>query len=159
MRIPRIVQSILLGALVFGVVVGGVWLFTGESSPVAFTIGLSRLIRQRERTLLYETDHAVIANVMRDFATERRWSSDQPMSGAGHDPWMILGSDPSLPPAVRVLKPSSVFLFQDYVELEFGGALMHFGIRTFRPGLPGHGTKWLAEGVWFYAEDGRVPSQ
>lgn len=152
-------QSILVGSGVFVAVVGGVWLFTGETSPVAFTIALSREIHQREHALLYQTDHALVASAMREFATDRRWSHAQPPPSPGEDPWMYLGDNPLLPPAVRVLKPSSVFLFEDYVELEFGGALMHFGIRTFRPGLPGYGTKRLGEGVWFYSENGTVPSQ
>jgi hypothetical protein len=158
-RISRIIQSILLATFIFGAVIEGVWLFTGEHSPIAFTIGLSRLIRARERALLYETDHEVLAQVMRDFATERRWSSVSPLKTSSDEPLLIDGDDGSLPPALRLLKPSRIYLFDDHMELEFGGALLHFGIRVFPPGIPGQGTKRLGDGIWFYAENGQVPSQ
>jgi hypothetical protein len=145
-------------------VISILWLIFSEHSPLAFVIGLRHAINQRERGLLYDTDHAVLAQIMREFATDRQWASGQPTKSEfgppEFGPLIAFGaSDQSLPPALRVLKPSRIIIFDDRIELEFGGAFLHFGIRAFRPGLPGNGTKRLGEGVWFYSEDGYVPSR
>jgi hypothetical protein len=63
------------------------------------------------------------------------------------------GEDASLPDSLRLLKPSAGKITADEFQLEFGGTFLHFGVRAFRPGLTGSGTKRLADGFWFYAED------
>jgi hypothetical protein len=134
------------------------WLIRSEHSPLAFVIALRHSINQRERGLLYQTDHAALAQIMREFATDRQWASGQPTKSEFDPLAAFRASDESLPPALRVLKPSGILIFDDRIELEFGGAFLHFGIRAFRPGLPGNGTKRLGDGIWFYSEDGYVPS-
>jgi len=75
------------------------------------------------------------------------------------DGTFLYGDDPSVPAALKLLKPSSIRINDENIDLEFGGALLHFGIRAFRPGLAGSGTKQLGEGLWFYSENGRFPSK
>ncbi len=147
-------RVIIVGACLL-IAGAAVWLYP----VVSFVGGLDHLIKKRERQLLYDTDHRALAEIMRDFATERQWSSGQPPRSDFGDFVHFPSNDPSLPPAVRLLKPSGVVIFSDRVELEFGGALLHFGVAVFRPGIAGEGTKQLGEGIWFYAENGRVPSE
>jgi hypothetical protein len=155
----RIKLSILIAACIFAAGGAAWWLVAAERSPIAFVLGLRHAITQGEQALLYQTDHKVLAQVMREFASERQWSSGHPPRSTFGDFIFFYGEDSSLPLALRVLKPSSVRVFDDRVECEFGGAFLHFGIAAFRPGLAGHGTKKLGDGIWFYAEDGRVPSR
>jgi hypothetical protein len=126
--------------------------------PVTFAIGLHHLIVERERQLLYNTDHQALARLMRDYAARRVWSSGQPPKSDMGAFIYFWGEDESLTDSLRLLKPSSGKITADEFELEFGGTFMHFGVRVFRPGLAGSGTKRLADGLWFYAEDEKVPS-
>src|SRR2546425_8578405 len=142
-RVIMAVCALILGAAIW-------WLLRAEHSPVAFVIGMRHAINQRERGLLYDTDHAALAQVMREFASERQWSSGQRPRSSFGDFVYFAGDDLSLPPALRLLKPSSVRIFEDRIECEFGGPFLHFGVATFRPGISGHGTKHLGEGIWFY---------
>jgi hypothetical protein len=115
-------------------------------SPVSFIFAMHHAMRQHERFVLYEIDHAAIASELRDVASQRGWKQfDMP------------ASDPSFPPALRLLKPWGIWSSPDYAELEFGGAFGDIGIRAFRPGLAGYGTKQLGDGIWFYSEDGSCP--
>jgi hypothetical protein len=150
---------VLVVLLIVSTIAACVWLFTSDRSPVAFVIGLQHAINEHERILLYRIDHAALAQIMRELAQERRWTSTQVPRSKSEDPLIIDGSDPSLPPAARLMKPSHVVISDDHIEFEFGGAFLHFGIRTYRPGVPGEGNKRLGDGVWFFSEDGRVPSE
>jgi hypothetical protein len=64
---------------------------------------------------------------------------------------------PRVPAALRVLKPSAISVHPDYIALDFGGPFFQMDIRAFKPGLAGEGTKRLADGLWFYSEDGSYP--
>jgi hypothetical protein len=114
---------------------------------------------QKERTLLYHTDHAELASELRRFAADRRWN--KPDKKDTRD--FYYGNDPALPRAVRALGPCWVEIKDDRVDLGCGEAVFDesrsFGISVWREGLPGWGTKKLADGVWFYADNGRVPSR
>ena len=123
-RIITVVGAVIVAA-------GAWWLLEAEHSPVAFVIGLHRAINERARTLLYDVDHEALASVMRQFASEREWSSGQPPRSDFGDFVYFRGSDPSLPAALRLLKASSVRIFDDRVECEFGGAFLHFGVAAF----------------------------
>ena len=122
---------------------------------MAFAFGLSRSIAERQRIILYQIDHPSLAILLRDFATRQRWS----VADSANKKAVFHGDDPSVPPALKLLKPSSVYIDDDSIDLEFGGALLHYGISAFRPGLAGSGTKQLGEGLWFYSENGRFPSK
>src|ERR1700724_898935 len=139
----RTIKRWLIIALCGVAAINGIlWVVFSEHSPLAFVIGLRHAISQRERGLLYDTDHAALAHIMRDFAAERQWSLNAaPTPPFGWTSWpgesfvYFRSNDESFPPALRMLKPSSVSIFEDHIELEFGGAFLHFGIRAFRPGL------------------------
>jgi hypothetical protein len=114
----------------------------------------NRLTREEERELLYNVNHVVLASELRTFANEKRWS--KPVTTSDSD--CFHKSDP-IPASLQILNPSQICVFDDRVEYDCGGPFLSFGIAVFREGVPGHGTKKLGEGVWFYAEDGRVPSE
>ena len=118
-----------------------------EKSPVAFVLTLRHLINQKERFILYEIAHKTVAKALRDFAEQHRWTRAD-----------ISANDPAIPKELQVMKPSAVWIFEDRVELDFGGAFLSFGFRVFKPGTDGYGTKRLDEGVWCYSEDNRVPT-
>jgi hypothetical protein len=114
----------------------------------------NRLTREEERELLYNINHEVLASELRSFANQKRWSKTVPSA----DSDCFHKSDP-LPASLLILNPSQICVFDDRVEYDCGGPFLSFGIAVFRKGIPGHGTKKLGEGIWFYAEDGRVPAQ
>ena len=124
-------------------------------TPLAFAFATNRMDREQERQLLYNVDHRVLAAELRKFASEERWSKQANSS----EPTLVNANDPRLPTALRVLHSSGVSIYDDRVEYDCGGPFLSFGIAVFREGNPGHGTKRLGEGIWFYAEDGRVPHQ
>ncbi|HSI12115.1 MAG TPA: hypothetical protein VK961_08730 [Chthoniobacter sp.] len=125
------------------------------SGPLSFVFGLDRSIAERQKIILYQIDHPSLAVLLRDFAARQRWSAAQPPQ----DSAFLYADDPAVPPALKLLRPSSVRINDESIDLEFGGALLHFGISAFRPGLAGSGTKQLGEGLWFYSENGRYPSK
>jgi hypothetical protein len=123
--------------------------------PLAFAFATSRMDREEQRELLYNVNHEVLAAELRKFATEERWSRQ----GSGSEPTLVNANDPRLPAALRVLHSSGTSIYDDRIEYDCGGPFLGFGIAVFREGNPGYGTKKLGDGIWFYAEDGRVPSR
>lgn len=121
---------------------------------LAFASITNRMDREEERELLYKVNHVVLASELRTFANEKRWS--KPVTASDSD--CFHKSDP-IPASLKILNPSQICVFDDRVEYDCGGAFLSFGIAVFRQGVAGHGTKKLGDGIWFYAEDGRVPSQ
>lgn len=121
-----------------------------SSSPLLFAIKLERLITSKQFTLIYEVDHIAIANHVRAYA----WPSDQSSQPA-------IGryerGDTRIPDSLWIANPSRILVQSDNVSLEYGGALLHYGIRIFPKGQIGEGTLMLTEGVWFYSENGRYP--
>jgi hypothetical protein len=105
----------------------------------------------KERQLLYEIDHSVFASMVRQFAANHGWDQ-YPVP-----PLHFTNNDPAVPVALRGLGFSIVNIYDDRVDVDFGGAFLSFGISVFREGAVGYGTKELGDGIWFYAEDGRVP--
>jgi len=112
----------------------------------------NRLTKETERELLYNINHEVLASELRNFANEKRWN--RPMTNDDSD---CFHKSDRIPPSLQILNPSQICVFDDRVEYDCGGAFLSFGIAVFRQGFPGHGTKKLGDGIWFYAEDGRVP--
>lgn len=101
--------------------------------------------------VLHGVDHKEAAARLRVFARQSRW--DLPPTGR---PVTFIPSDSAaFPKQVKKLKASSVRVYDDRVELEFGGTPLHFGIVVFREG-DGNGLKRLSDGVWFYSEDGKA---
>ena len=47
---------------------------------------------------------------------------------------------------------NGIYIEHDYVALSFGSAFQLMELRAFRPGVPGYGTRKLADGFWYYAD-------
>jgi hypothetical protein len=137
--------------VVLGVItaVGLLWfvLFSAKS-PIAFIIGMQRVINQKERFLLHKVDHHRLAQELRNFAEQHHW----------HDADFVK-DDPELPPFLRSLEPSSVYIRTDHIIVDFGGLFDAMDIRAFKPGVEGYGTKKLGDGLWCYARGGSGPSE
>jgi hypothetical protein len=144
-------RNAILGLTVFVFLVGLVIYF---SDAFQFARAIHSSNEAVKRQILYHVDHAALATEMRKFAEQQRL--EKPITSVA--PLWIRDSDPDFPSSLKILKCSSVIVFPDRVRLEFGGPFLHFGIFVFDRGHPGEGTKRLADGVWFYSEDGRVPS-
>ena len=107
---------------------------------------LASLVNQQERFLCFEIDHAIVAENLRTFADQQNWAE------AGFDK-----NDPRIPAALRVLKPSAIFVHPEYVALDFGGPFFEMDIRSIQVWPHRRGHEELADGLWFYAEDGSYP--
>ncbi len=150
---PKAKKTIIAACWV--VCVGGLCAFLLVCWPVVFVFGLDRIITEKQKSILYQIDHPSLAILLRDFAADQCWSvAARSKDGAFFDAY-----DPALPHALKLLKPTSVWIDEESIDLEFGGSLLHYGISAFRPGLAGSGTKQLGEGLWFYSENGRFPSK
>jgi TonB family protein len=116
--------------------------------PVSYTIMNPRdAMDARERIVLYQLDHTLTAKKLRQLAAQYGWLHAS-----------IPANNQHFPPELRRFDPCCAWLCPDYIELKFGGAFGEIGFRAFRPGLVGYGTRKLGEGVWYYAQDGRVPA-
>ena len=62
-----------------------------------------------------------------------------------------------MPAAIRDLRQATIEIGPDYVRLEMGGGFLHFGLTGFLPGVRGHGTRQLLDGLWYDAENGAIP--
>lgn len=135
-------------AAVWIAVLGGLlwFLLYSEHSPLFFVIYMRHLVNQNERFLCFEIDHSVVADQLRAFADQQNWAESR-----------FDKHDSRIPPALRVLKPSAIFLHPEHVDLDFGGPFFHMDVRAFKPGVPGSGTKKLADGLWLVTEDGSYP--
>jgi hypothetical protein len=143
----RLVISFVVVAAV--IVLYVVWL--GMSG----TFIMHRLVLERERQLLYDIDHKTLASELRKFANEQRWGR----SIRNADPDAFGMSNPTTPASLRILKPSAIWIFDDRIQFDCGGPFFDFGVVVFPEGQEGTGAKRLADGVWFYSEDGRVPHE
>jgi hypothetical protein len=116
---------------------------------------LEQAVEEQRRRVLFSLDHAALAADVRKFADDvRRRGHIEGPTGV-----MYRGDDVVLPESLRALSPTWIKVFNDYARVEFGGALLHMGIVVFRPGIDGEGTKKIADGVWFDAEDGKLPTK
>jgi hypothetical protein len=129
--------------------------------PIFLIYSMIREVPVKEKALLYKTEHEQLAVALRRFAAEQRWNNPEKENSQQRD--FFYGDDQNLPAAVRALKPSWVEITDDRVDVGCGLAIWDvsrsFGISVWRSGLPGWGTKKLAEGMWFYSDDNRVPSR
>ena len=148
MKIGAIKIISFLGLLLIGVVA-----VCYLATPMSLVFGLKNYAMQRQRQLIYEIDHATLAAEARAFADQRR---SRP-GFVDSEPQILWWGDPDIPASLRVLKPTSIGIFQNRIQLEFGGPPLHYGIVIFNTDLEGGGTKKLAKGVWFYSENGRYP--
>ena len=106
----------------------------------------------QEKKILYRTDYHLVASELRKFGTAQGWSAD-----SNGYPRHFSGNDVAIPKPLRQLGPTAIWLFNDHVEMQFGGPLASFGIAVFPEGVEGTGDKKLDRGIWFYSDNGKVP--
>jgi hypothetical protein len=109
---------------------------------------MQRAINHEKRFLLHKTDHHALAQELRDLAEKQEWKEVA-----------FNKDDPRLPAYIRSLKPSAVYIRKYHIIIDFGGPFNAMDIRAFKPGVEGHGTKKLEDGLWFYARAGSGPSE
>lgn len=131
------------------------WIGSFAIEPIRFVLQSRKTTDEMQRQLLYEIDHIALASELRKFAYERRWHQ----SSANVEPAVFWPHDAALPASIQLLQPTSVAVFDDRIMFERGGPMLHFGIVVFRDGIVGEGQKELSPGVWFYSDNGRVPSE
>jgi len=141
--------------LILAIVVAGVL----YSRPLALVYELIRTIPREERRILYGVDHETLAKELRKFAAQERWNNPN----KSETPDFFHGNDPRLPASLRQFHPGWIQINDDRIDFGCGQSVwdksLSFGISVWRDGLEGFGTKKLGNGVWFYSEDGRVPSR
>jgi hypothetical protein len=112
---------------------------------------IGRVIDAKQASLIYRIDHGALASCARASV----WPADTAV-----DP-LAVGlynkGDARVPDALWIAKASRILVAEDRVRMEYGGALLHYGIAIFPKGQIGEGTRMLADGVWFYSDNGRYP--
>ena len=123
--------------------------------------GASRQIEQKQQAILYHPNHQAILNACaqihanaRSFRRNPDWHNMAPNDFSKPDP-----SDPGIPSIIKTLKPAYIDIDTNFVRLEMGGGFYHYGIEAFFNGAAGQGTKRLVPGLWYYAEDGKIPAK
>jgi hypothetical protein len=140
-------------------------LYTCCSFLVWLTWGGRHEIEERRYALLHATDHHAILAAAQEFLTKKLTYRPDPKWNAPTadypDP-----KDPNMPAAVKALRPSTIVTGTDYVQFEMGGGFFHYGliaspIADFDPNQRriGLASVKLINGVWYYAEDGKLPSR
>jgi hypothetical protein len=144
-------RNILIAAAVAGAVAVMSILAFKLTGGLYFLHVLKGQNTRKEKQILYELDHAVVAATLRRFAGEQNWPN------SNGPPKYYTNTDPRVPIALRGLGFSIINIYDDRVDIDFGGPSLSFGLSVFPQGIEGQGTKKLGEGIWFYSEDGRVP--
>jgi hypothetical protein len=141
------------------ILVGGLTAAIYFRRPIALVYELARIIPGEEKRVLYHIDHETLARELRAFAAEQRWNN--PKMSTAVD--FFYGDDPKLPAQLRQFRPGWIQISDDRIDFGCGQSVfdkrLSFGISVWRVGREGYGTKKLADGVWFYSEDGHVPSR
>ncbi len=154
-RSKRIVLSIVLAPFALAALFA---VFFGLRIAFAFCYWLATAddqIRQRQRTLLYHTNHANLYHACMYVLDHRdRFRQDMAWSNPTDtvDP-----RDPALPPVILHLKPGYIRIDGDRLRIEMGGGFYHYGIDAYRdPAQASGGLLTLHPGLLFYDEQGIV---
>ncbi len=122
--------------------------------------GSHRHIQSRQHLLVYGLNPGAILaaapEIRQNASTYRQdptWNNVPAGTFRYPDP-----NDPALPAAIKALKPSSIIIETHSVRIEMGGGFFHYGVIAYPPGIRGHGLKELTPGLWYYADDHRIPA-
>jgi hypothetical protein len=129
------------------------------------TWGGVRRVEERRYALLYATDHHAILAAAKEILAKRgayrpdpKWDSP---SADLPDP-----NDPNMPASVKALRPNTIAIEDNYVQFEMGAGFFHYGlvaspVAAFDPNQLRTGMAYvkLINGVWYYAEDNKVPAR
>lgn len=134
----------------------GLWL----REPLYLVYKMRASVPEKQRRILYQTDSNAVAGAVRRFAAEQRWSV---LDKTNSPPDFYYGDDQRVPASIRALEPSWVEIDDDHVDIGCGLFVREqghsFGISVWRDGVEGSGTKKLGSGIWYYSEDGKIPSR
>ena len=108
------------------------------------------IMRHRARWL-YEINHERLASAVKSFA----WSTNYYLSVERDETFMP--GDTNVPQLVWDLQPSSVHIDQEKVRIGCASAWAPFALFIYKTGVKGSGTVEIADGIWFWAEDERIP--
>lgn len=126
-----------------------------------FVLGSSYEITQRERLILYKVNPNAVLAACAQIRARRAlfrgnpdWNPPPPKGGDTPDP-----ADPQMPALIATFRPCTISILPEGVRIELGGGFNHYGLAEQLPGAPkpAFAVKQLVPGLWFYAEDGRVP--
>ena len=149
--ILRAILLLALSPLVYLVGAYGDWQFWGWP----------REIESRKRLILYKLNPAAVLATCRQIRANQAkfrgnpfWNPPLPIGSDMPDP-----ADPLMPPIIRTIHPSGIIITPEGVHIELGGGFMHFGLAEAIAGAPPppFAAKQLVPGLWYYAEDGRIP--
>jgi hypothetical protein len=122
-----------------------------------------RPLEARQWSLLYQTDHVALREACRAEWTRRAGTGLDLSQNVVMDP-----SDPTLPQALQALDAHWMTISSSGVEIELGGQWCHYGFEAifadptadrarvselWKDVFP---SKQLADGLWYYAENGVV---
>jgi hypothetical protein len=127
----------------------------GVAYVASFAVPMSLVDRKEsseQKLLLEKVDHAAVLLALRDYAARQHWNVPE---SSGAPPTLGDGTADlsKLPPELQRLKPRYVWIDGDSIDLVYGGALGHWGLRAFRPGVAGSGKQRLVDGLWFFTDD------
>jgi hypothetical protein len=123
--------------------------------PVLFITAMGRVIEERQQAVLYHIDHSALAQTTREFA----WPSNSLSLTERFPQSNFEKGDSRIPPSLWIADAERIQGYDNRVDFEYGGALLHFGISVFKPGEEGEGTLSLQDGVWFYSDNNRYPEK
>lgn len=118
-------------------------------------------IVKRQRQILYKTNPntvlaacATIRATQATFAGNPEWHPTPPKGSDRPDP-----ADPKMPAVIATLRPCSIAILPQGVQIELGGGFYHYGLAEQLPGAPkpALAVKQLVPRLWYYAEDGKAP--
>ena len=139
---------IVVISLVISIVIGGAIVFR-------VPISLYYAINKKQKVILYDINHSALSRVTRDLV----WPKNEPNLYERFGDQRFDNSDPRIPDALWIANPGQIFLMENRIDFDYGGAFMRFGLRVFPVGEEGYGTLNLGEGIWFYSGDGRYPKK
>jgi hypothetical protein len=140
----RIGLFFLVATLGMGALYGG-WL---GFRAVLFILEFDKVISEDKYFLLHHVDFEVLreaADQMHEKALKAKALEDDQIVSYSSD-------NKDLPPALRILKPTHIFVEKERVSIEFGGALYYFGIFVDTTEVKETGDRKLADRVWFYSQ-------
>jgi hypothetical protein len=122
-----------------------------------------REIKNKQRALLFETDHMALFSACREV-----WEN-RPAIGKNENDYIAIDpSNPKLPPAILALNAHAIDAYASGVNIELGGQGCHYGFEAFFDDKPDENrmvwknvypSKELVVGLCYYAENGLLQTK
>ena len=116
-------------------------------------------IVQRQRLILYKINPNPVLAACATIRAKQALFRGNPDWHAAKGGDMPDPADPQMPPVIATLRPCTITIQPSGVQIELGGGFYHFGLAEQMPRTPKPvlAVKQLVPGLWYYAEDGKVP--